>query len=91
MALAAGVDVLIHDAQHTAEELPTRASWGHSAAEYPVRLAERAGARSVLLFHHDPNRTDAEVDAMVASFAGASVEVRGAAEGMVLDLPERAG
>jgi phosphoribosyl 1,2-cyclic phosphodiesterase len=91
MALAAGVDVLIHDAQHTAEELPTRASWGHSAADYPVRLAERAGARSVLLFHHDPNRTDAEVDAMVASFAGASVEVRGAAEGMVLDLPERAG
>lgn len=89
MALAADVDVLIHDAQHTSEELPSRASWGHSAADYPVRLGELAGARSVLLFHHDPNRTDGEVDALVASFSGATVAVEAAAEGMVIDLPER--
>ena len=37
-----GVDLLIHDAQHTADELPARVAWGHSAADYPVRLA-RAG------------------------------------------------
>lgn len=86
MALAADVDVLIHDAQHTAEELPSRVSWGHSAADYPVRLGELAGARSVLLFHHDPIRTDDEVDAIVASFASAAVPVSGAAEGMVLAL-----
>ena len=55
MALAADVDLLIHDAQHTADELPSRAHFGHSAADYAVRLGEVAGARSVLLFHHDPN------------------------------------
>jgi phosphoribosyl 1,2-cyclic phosphodiesterase len=86
LALAADVDVLIHDAQHTAEELPSRAGWGHSAADYPVRLAELAGARSVLLFHHDPIRTDDEVDAIVARFADASVPVSAAVEGSVLHL-----
>ncbi len=84
--LAAGVDVLIHDAQHTAEELPARASFGHSAMEYAVGLAEEAGARSVLLFHHDPNRTDAQLDAAVARFADARLPVTAAVEGAVIDL-----
>jgi phosphoribosyl 1,2-cyclic phosphodiesterase len=88
LALAAGVDVLIHDAQHTAEELPTRVSWGHSACDYPVRLAELAGARSVLLFHHDPNRTDDAIDALVAPYADHVPPVSAACEGLVLDLPE---
>lgn len=87
MALAADVDVLVHDAQHTAEELPTRVSWGHSAADYAVRLGELAGARSVLLFHHDPTRTDSEIDAMVERFSDSPVRVTAAAEGMALDLP----
>ncbi len=86
MALAADVDLLIHDAQHTAEELPARVAWGHSAADYPVRLGELAGAKAVLLFHHDPTRTDDEVDAMVASFADAPLPVSAAAEGTALDL-----
>jgi phosphoribosyl 1,2-cyclic phosphodiesterase len=86
MALASGVDLLIHDSQHTSEELPTRVGWGHSAVNYSVRLGELAGARAVLLFHHDPIRTDDEVDAIVASFAGASVPVTAAAEGDVIAL-----
>ena len=80
LALAADVDLLVHDAQHTAPELPARVGWGHSAADYPVRLAERAGARAVLLFHHDPARTDDEIDAIVAGFADAPVPVEAAAE-----------
>ncbi|CAN5701495.1 MBL fold metallo-hydrolase [soil metagenome] len=86
LALAAGVDLLIHDAQHTAAELPARVAWGHSAADYPVRLAELAEVAAVLLFHHDPTRTDDEVDAIVASFADAPVPVSAAAEGMAIDL-----
>jgi phosphoribosyl 1,2-cyclic phosphodiesterase len=86
LALAADVDLLIHDAQHTAGELPARVSWGHSAADYPVRLGELAGARSVLLFHHDPSRTDDEVDALVAALSGASVAVTAAVEGDTIDL-----
>lgn len=61
LELSAGVDLLIHDAQYTAAELPERVDYGHSAAEYAVELARRAGAARVLLFHHDPGRTDAEV------------------------------
>lgn len=86
LALADGVDVLIHDAQHTADELPSRALFGHSAADYAVRLGERARARSVLLFHHDPSRTDVELDAIVSSFADAEVPVSAAAEGNTMRL-----
>jgi len=40
-----------------------------------------------VLYHHDPPRTDDEIDAVVASYAGGPVPVVGAAEGMVIDLP----
>ena len=83
LALADGVDVLLHDAQYTAEELPTRGAFGHSAAEYAVALGQAAGARRVVLFHHDPARTDDEVDAIVARFADATVPVEAAVEGSV--------
>jgi len=86
MALAADVDLLVHDAQHTSSELPSRVSFGHSAADYPVHLADRAGAKAVLLFHHDPNRTDDEVDSIVVSFAAAAVPVAAAIEGSTLTL-----
>ena len=86
LALADGVDVLLHDAQYTAEELPTRGAYGHSAAEYAVALGVAAGARRVVLFHHDPARTDDEVDAIVARFADAAVPVTAAVEGAALDL-----
>lgn len=86
LTLAADVDLLIHDAQHTATELPARARFGHSAADYAVRLGERSGAKEVVLFHHDPARTDTEVDGIVASFADATVGVRAAAEGEVIQL-----
>jgi phosphoribosyl 1,2-cyclic phosphodiesterase len=87
LRLAAGVDLLVHDAQHTAEELPAKAAFGHSAAEYALTLAEAAGARRVLLFHHDPNRTDDELDDLVGRFAESPVPVTAACEGDVLVLP----
>jgi ribonuclease BN (tRNA processing enzyme) len=65
--LARDVDVLVHDAQYTAEELPTRGSFGHAAYEYSLELAAAANARRVLLFHHDPSRTDPEVEAILHS------------------------
>ena len=87
MDLCAGADVLIHDAQHTAEELPARAGYGHSAAGYPVELARRCGAERVLLFHHDPGRTDAAVTDIEGSFASVDdVEVEAAREGAAITL-----
>ncbi len=85
--LAEGVDVLIHDAQYTAGELPGRASFGHSAAEYAVELGRRAGAARVLLFHHDPARTDREVAQIEGLLrVGEGLVVEAAREGRVLDL-----
>ena len=86
MALAGDVEVLIHDAQHTAAEFGSRRHLGHSAVEYAVGLAREAGARKLVLFHHDPSRTDDEIDALVATHRGGPVDVVAAAEGLTLDL-----
>ena len=84
--LVRGVDALLHDAQHTAEEWPARAHFGHASAEYAVELGERGGVKRVVLFHHDPNRTDPEVERLLARFTSAAVPVEAAIEGAVLDL-----
>jgi ribonuclease BN (tRNA processing enzyme) len=85
--LVEGCDVLLHDAQYTDTELPAKMSWGHAACSYAVGLAESAGAKRLLLFHHDPPRTDDAIDAIVASYGGAAIPVGAAREGMVIDLP----
>ncbi|MEW6474522.1 MAG: MBL fold metallo-hydrolase [Actinomycetota bacterium] len=88
VALADGVDVLFHDAQYTAAEWAARAGFGHSAVDYAVGLAQRAAARRLMLFHHDPARTDHEINELVAALAdeGAPLPVEAAAEGTVLTL-----
>ena len=74
-------------AEHLAAEFRAKAPFGHSAIDYAVGLAERAGVRRLLLFHHDPPRTDDELDAIVAGIHSNAVKVEAAAEGMVIDLP----
>jgi phosphoribosyl 1,2-cyclic phosphodiesterase len=86
LTLADGVDLLIHDAQHTAAEFPARSFMGHSAVDYAVGLGREAGARRVLLFHHDPPRTDDELDAIVQGFRDGPIPVDAAAEGALLSL-----
>jgi len=84
--LAAGADVLVHDAQLLAEEVAAQAAFGHAAADYVVALAERAGAKRAVLFHHRPDRTDDALDQVAQRFAAAPVPVTVAAEGLVLQL-----
>jgi phosphoribosyl 1,2-cyclic phosphodiesterase len=86
LALAESADLLIHDSQLLAEELPSEAAFGHAAAEYAVRLADRAGARRLALFHHKPSRTDAELDEVARRFAAADIPVIVAAEGLTIEL-----
>jgi ribonuclease BN (tRNA processing enzyme) len=92
LALSRDVDLLVHDAQYTAAELPERARYGHAAAPYAIELAEAAGAKGVLLFHHDPCRTDDAIGAVVAegraSVRGA-LDVQPAIEGRSLRLGAR--
>jgi phosphoribosyl 1,2-cyclic phosphodiesterase len=85
LALAHDVDVLVHDAQHSASEFPSVDYLGHASVEYAVTLGEEAGARTVVLFHHGPRRTDDEVDALLAGVQDRGVRVIAAYEGLVLE------
>ncbi len=66
-ALAEGADVLIYDSQYTPEEYRgdtgrSRVGWGHSTYVAGAELAKAAGVGQYVLFHHDPQRSDAGVD-----------------------------
>ncbi len=56
-----GVDVLFHDAMYTDEEYAAVEGWGHSTFNQAIRLAEDAGVRRLYVFHHAPERSDAEL------------------------------
>ncbi len=84
--LARDADVLVHDASLLPEEVAAQASFGHAAADYAVGLAAAAGARRAVLFHHRPDRTDAELDALGGRLAGAAVPVTVAADKGILEL-----
>ena|ERR1700678_762341 len=86
LRLVDGCDILFHDAQYTDEELPAKAYFGHSSSGYALRLAEKAGAKRLVLYHHDPQRTDAEIDAIVALYRGAAFPVEAAAGATVIDV-----
>lgn len=87
-------DLLIHDAMYTEEEYRTRAGWGHSTFEQSVRLAEEGGVERLLLFHHDPVRSDDELDVIVSRLRdeslarGSSLDLDAAAEGADIRLGE---
>jgi phosphoribosyl 1,2-cyclic phosphodiesterase len=86
LALVDGVDVLLHDAQLVPADLPAKAEFGHSTVGYAVELARRAGVGRLLLFHHDPWRTDDEIDAIVRCYATGPVDVMAAVEGDTITL-----
>jgi phosphoribosyl 1,2-cyclic phosphodiesterase len=87
-ALAAEVDLLIHDVQYTAEERRERVGWGHSSVEEAAAFARQAGVQRMACFHHDPSHDDAAVDRLVATTAelAPQVEVFGAREGTTLSV-----
>ncbi len=86
LELTRNADLVIHDAQYTAEEFPKRSAYGHSAVDYAIGLAKAARAKRVLLFHHDPPRTDDQLDAIVAAHREEPIPVEAAAEGSTIDL-----
>ena len=89
-AFMRNADVVIHDAQYHAPDYPTKAGWGHSTVEYAVDIARVAQAKRLVLFHHDPARDDAGVDALVraARSRAGTLDVTAAAEGDELVMRE---
>jgi ribonuclease BN (tRNA processing enzyme)/DNA-binding response OmpR family regulator len=85
-------DLLIHDAQYTAEEYPAKVGWGHSSVEYVVNLGRFAQVKKIALTHHDPLRGDDAIDRLVANIQAklradaSSLDVFAAAEGQVVEI-----
>jgi phosphoribosyl 1,2-cyclic phosphodiesterase len=57
-ALAHGADLVLHDAQYLEEEYEVRIGWGHSSVDQAVAFCRAVDARRLVLFHHDPDRSD---------------------------------
>src|SRR5438876_1091936 len=92
VAFLGGVELLIHDAMYTPEELEEHRGWGHSTFEEAVALAGDAGVKRLVLFHHEPEHGDEAIDALLAAARrqarakGLPAEVVAAQEGMTLTL-----
>ena len=62
VAFCRGVDVLIHDAQYLQNDMPHKHGWGHSLVSQVRQLAVDAEVGCLVMFHHDPDRSDGEID-----------------------------
>jgi phosphoribosyl 1,2-cyclic phosphodiesterase len=88
----AGADLVIHDAQYTLSEYVDKVGWGHSTVDYAVAMCREAKATRVALTHHDPARTDDEIEDIVSGIrsneanAAAGLDIFAAAEGQNLEL-----
>ena len=89
-----GADVVLHDAQYTQKEyLKGRKGWGHTSMEWAINAAARSGVKKLVLIHHDPERTDDQLDELQGTYRAAIAKSRPgkpvlelvfAQEGMVL-------
>jgi len=55
-------DLVIHDSQYSPDEYIRKVGWGHSTPEYAIKICREAGVKNLVLTHHDPLRTDQELD-----------------------------
>ena len=87
-----GADLVIHDAQFTDAEYTGTKGWGHSPVEYVSEMGQMAGVKQMALSHHDPKRTDDELDQIVESVRadlrqkGSLMQIFAAADGQVVEL-----
>lgn len=86
LRLIDGADLVIYDATYTDEEFEQRRGWGHSTWSEGVKLCREAGARSLCLFHHDPDHDDAAVAAIERAARERMPTAFAAREGATLDL-----
>jgi phosphoribosyl 1,2-cyclic phosphodiesterase len=59
-----GVDALIVDCSYTREEYPAKQGWGHGTFDAALATAVRVGAKALYCTHHEPTRSDDELEAV---------------------------
>ncbi|MGZ0189947.1 MAG: MBL fold metallo-hydrolase [Alphaproteobacteria bacterium] len=84
MRLMRDADIVIYDAMFTEAEFAERPDWGHSTWNEGARLADMVGAKQLVIFHHDPARTDEQVDEILAEAVAARPGTIAAREGETL-------
>ncbi|MEO5336923.1 MAG: MBL fold metallo-hydrolase [Magnetospirillum sp. WYHS-4] len=82
LGLIEGADVVIYDSTYTEAEFPSKIGWGHSTWNEGLRLCRAAGAKSLAIFHHDPDHDDAFMDGIAAEAKAEWSEAFVAKEGM---------
>ncbi len=87
LELAHRADLLFHDAHCRAAEY--RPGWGHSSDQQAADLAAEASVRRLAFFHHHPDRSDQEIDAMVAAHQRQGMVVAGARQGQIYKLGKK--
>jgi ribonuclease BN (tRNA processing enzyme) len=86
LALAWGVDVLVHGAPFVVSEIERATAFGHSTAEYAVALAREAKVGRLVLTHHAPFRDDDAIEAIASDHTSTALEVVAAREGTTFTL-----
>jgi phosphoribosyl 1,2-cyclic phosphodiesterase len=86
LALADHAEIMIYDANYTDEDYAEHVGWGHSTWQEAIKLAQRAAAKTVVIFHHDPTRTDAMLDAIGVAARQLFPAAVVAREGLVLTV-----
>jgi phosphoribosyl 1,2-cyclic phosphodiesterase len=84
--LVRGADCMVYDASFTDAEYPKFRGWGHSTWEEGVRIADAAGVKTFVVFHHEPAHDDAQMDAIAADVERARPGSIVAREGMTLQF-----
>lgn len=87
----AGADLVIFDAQYTRQEYESsKIGWGHTSMEEAIAIAKRNRVKRIALFHHDPMRTDDQLDDLTkhycSSECGEIPQIFFAQEGMEIVL-----
>ncbi|MEM1171635.1 MAG: MBL fold metallo-hydrolase [Cyanobacteria bacterium P01_H01_bin.35] len=88
--LARDADVLIYDAMYTDDEYhnpkSSKVGWGHSTWQEAIKVAEAAGVRRVVIFHHEPSHSDDFLDEMAEEVKVSFPLAVMAREGLVLPV-----
>jgi phosphoribosyl 1,2-cyclic phosphodiesterase len=85
LSLMRDADIVIYDSTYTDAEFTTAQGFGHSTWQEGVRLADAAGAKTLVIFHHEPTRTDAAMDDIAAAAETMRPGTVVAREGMILE------
>jgi len=86
LGLIEGADYVIYDAMFSDAEYESKIGWGHSTWQEGIKLMEAAHAKTLVIFHHAPRRTDAQLDALGLEVAARRPGTLIAREGMILTL-----